>query len=345
MEGARNTTQKHIELLGQQTANFESSGGKMASHQDPYVVHRQVHHRLNKQIMEENNCKHDLIAVQDNFGTFENHIIEVMQQAMMTFNQLVGGQAARDQNIYSDMAMAVQRVPLDFEWVNFAVRNAHMLQDPGAPDRTMDSTPFPNQGHVSTKPLIEGTLSRKSRNKLSMAGFTAGYYVVTPSKFLHEFKDSDNFRNDPTPELSIYLPDAIIGATNGDKFNVKGKDSSKGFGSTFSGNAEIAFQAHSAADAEKWSEIIRNAAGATGPSSPGHISTNGGSSTGPNSPISPVLMDKGRVVSQPPTYTEGAPKGPLAIQTTGASSAHASAVSTPVGPHTPVTAIPFSEKK
>jgi hypothetical protein len=121
--------------------------------------------------------------------------------------------------------------------------------------------------HSSTRPLIEGSLERKSRNKLSF-GYQTGYYVVTPSKFLHEFKDSDVLRKDPTPELSIYLPDAVIGAPNGEKFNVKGKDRSKTFSSKLTGNAELAFKAHTAADAQRWFDVIRNVVGAAGPAEP-----------------------------------------------------------------------------
>lgn len=331
VEKARNTTQKHIELLGQQTANFESTGGKMHSHEDPYVVQRQVLYRLNKQVLEENNSRHDLISVQNNFSTFENHIIEVIQQALMAFNQLVGGQAQKNQQLYGDMLGAAQRVPLDFEWANFTVRNAHLLIDPSEPDRTVDAVRFPNEDHKSTKPLIEGTLSRKSRNKLSMAGYTTSYYVVTPSKFLHEFKDNDNFRTDPQPQISIYLPDAVIGATSGEKFNVKGKDVSKGIGSKLSGSSEIAFKAHTAEDAAKWSEIIRIAAGATGPSVPTTTSD-------PTSPVSPI-DEKKRIVSQPPGYTEGHPAttsaaAPAPIQTQGITGGQTVA--------TPTSAIPGS---
>lgn len=309
VEKARNTTQKHIELLGQHTASFESSFGRLDASNDPYVLQRGVFHRLNKQVLEENNNKHDLISVQNNFAQFENHVIEVMQQALMSFNQFVGAQMQKNQALYADMLGAAQRVPMDFEWVNFAVRNQHMLIDPNQPDRTVDAINFPNQDHQSTKPLIEGTLSRKSRNKLSMSGYTTGYYVVTPSKFLHGFKDNDNYRHDPIPELSIYLPDATIGATNGEKFNVKGKDVSKGIGSKLSGSAEIAFKAHTHADAQKWFEIISSTAGAA----PGKAY----GSSEPSSPISPGAEK--RIVSQPPTYSEESTSAhqPGAIQTSG----------------------------
>jgi hypothetical protein len=290
-----------------------------------------VFHRLNKQVLEENNNRHDLISVQNNFAQFEAHVIEVIQQAMMAFNQFVGGQAQKDQQLLADMLAAAQAVPPDFEWTRFNERSQAILIDPNAGDRTVDGINFPNQGHQSTKPLIEGTLERKSRNKLSMSGYSTGYYVVTPSKYLHEFKDNDNFRKDPTPELSIYLPDATIGATNNEKFNVKGKDVSKGFGSKLSGSSEIAFKAHTAADAAKWADVIRSVAGAA------PAGTMMGSE--PTSPISPTEK---RVVSQPPTYAENEPAAgastqrPAAIQTSGmrgGETVASPATATPVSAH------------
>lgn len=264
VDKARNTTQKHIEMLGQQTASFESTGGKMNPSDDPYVLHRGVLHRLHRQVIEENNHRNDLISVQANFQEFEAHVIQVVQQAMEAFNQFAGGQAEKTRALYADMLGAAQRVPPDFEWQAFTLRNAETLVNPNDPPRSVEAITFPNQEHSSTKPLIEGSLERKSRNKLSW-GTQAGYYVVTPSKFLHEFKDSDNVKKDPVPELSIYLPDATIGAPNGEKFSVKGKDKSKTMSSKLTGSSELQFIAHTAADAERWYEAIRKCAGAAGP--------------------------------------------------------------------------------
>ena len=264
VDKARNTTQKHIELLGQYTATFESSGGKVTPENDPYVVHRQILYHLNHQVLEENNHRNDLLAVQNNFQTFEAHVIGVMQQTMEAFNLYAGGQAEKTRALYSDMLGAAQRIPPDFEWQRFVQRNSEVLINPNDGPRSVDSVQFPNMGHPSTKPLIEGSLERKSRNKLSW-GYSTGYYVVTPSKFLHEFKDSDNLRKDPTPELSIYLPDAVIGTPVGEKFSVKGKDRSKSVSSKLTGHSELHFKAHTAADAQKWFAVISGVAGATGP--------------------------------------------------------------------------------
>ena len=263
IEKARNSTQKHIEVLGQHSASFESTGGKLQPTDDPYVLKRGVLHRLNKQIIAENNHSNDLLHVQDGFQAFEAHVVQVIQEVMEAFNQVAGGQAEKTRALYADMLGAAQRIPGDFEWKGFVHRNGQRLVNPNEPPRSLESVTFPNQDHPSTKPLIEGSLERKSRNKLSW-GTQSAYYIVTPAKYLHEFKDDDNLQHDPKPELSIYLPDAVIGVPNGDKFNVKGKDRGKSISSKLAGTSELSFKAHSPADAQKWFEAISVAAGSTG---------------------------------------------------------------------------------
>ncbi|KAI4233211.1 MAG: hypothetical protein L6R40_007134 [Gallowayella cf. fulva] len=302
VEKARNVTQKHIELLGQYTASFAASGtGKVDPSTDPYILQRGVNHRLNKQVIEENNNRHDLIEVQNSFSAFEAHVIQTFQQALQTFLQCVGGQHERQRAMYSDMVSTAQKIPLDFEFKGFVHRNNQLLVDPSAPKRSVSNISFPNQDHASTQPLIAGTLERKSRLK----GYSTGYYVVTRSKFLHEFKDDDDLRRDPTPELSLYLPDCTIGAVNGEKFNIKGKNASKGkVGAALAMSHELSFKAHSPADAEKWYSIIQEAAG--------------GSATYTNEPASPTSPVESRNVSgqqqQPAHYQE---KGVTPVQTSG----------------------------
>jgi len=287
VEVARHKTQKHIELLGQHTASFESTGGKASPHDDPYVVCRGVIHRLSHQVMEENNHRNDLIAVQTNFQVFEAHVIRTIQEAMEAFNAFAGGQAEKVRALHADMLKAAQQIPSDFEWKQFVGRNQHILINPSENPRSLDSIQFPNMDHPSTKPLIEGSLERKSRNKLSW-GYNTAYYVVTPSKFLHEFKDDDNLRKDPVPELSIYLPDAIIGSPSGEKFNIKGKDMSKHLSGKLSGTSELAFKAHSPAEAEKWFKIIRDVTGATASAVP----------LSPVGPPTPTLEQGGQLEGQ-----------------------------------------------
>jgi hypothetical protein len=358
VEKARNATQKYIELLGQRIASFESSGGKVPPAEDPYVIQRGVYHRLYKQVIEENNNRQDLISVQNNFAAFEHHIIEVIQQAMASFNQFVGGQAQRDQSMYADMLATVQRIPPDFEWKGFVNRYGNLLINPNDPPRKVENITFPNQNHKATQPLIEGTLERKSRNVLS-TGYSTGHYVVTPSGHLHEFKDNDNFRKDPVPELSIYLPDAVVGATNGPKINIKGKDLSKTLGGKLTGTSELAFKAHTPEDAEKWVEIIKMAAGmaatlpyTSAPTSPVDKRQTTMATTGGEKAGAPQRAASG--ATAPPQYIEGgeAAKPQQHVQTqgiTGGETVASPATATPVtaspATPTPVTATDKSAAK
>ncbi|KAF2123521.1 hypothetical protein P153DRAFT_380021 [Dothidotthia symphoricarpi CBS 119687] len=276
VDKSRALTQKHIELLGQHTATFESAGGKMTAADDPYILQRGVMHRLNKQVQEENNNRQDLISVQNSFAQFEAHIIQTIQHGMGQFMQVVHAQAEHTKAAYGDMVGTTQRVPLDFEWNGFIQRNNNVLIDPAAPARTLSSITFPNQNHRATQPLIAGSLSRKGK---IMRSYDTNYYVVTPSKFLHEFKTDDDFAKDPVPENSFYLPDCVVGAVSGAKFNVKGKDVSKGkLGSTFSMSHELQFKAHTPEAAAQWGEIIRQAAG--------HVTADLPDSSLPTSPVS-----------------------------------------------------------
>ena len=278
VEKVRNNTQKHIELLGQYTAAFESTGGKLAPTEDPYVIQRELLHGLSKQVLEENNYREDLISIQSNFQHFEEHVMGTIQQAMEAFNSHAGGQAEKTRQVMADMTSTAQKIPLDAEWKAFVAKSQDILIRPGERPRIIGAITFPNQNHPSTKPLIEGSLERKSRMKISF-GYNSNYYVVSPSKYLHEFKESDNFQRDPQPELSIYLPDATLGAPKGEKFEVKGKDLSKKMSSRLTGSGELYFKAQSADDAKKWFEAIKAAAeGAPVHSTPA-------SPTLPNSPV------------------------------------------------------------
>ena len=261
IDNARNSSQKHIELLGTHAGNFDSRGGHVPAHHDPYIIQRQIHYRLNKQIIEENNHRNDILTVQNDYAQFEGHIVQTIQAAFSSFNQIMGSQADRHKAMFDDITTTTQQMPLDFEWNGFVRRYDNVLVNPNAPVRSMSNISFPNQGHRATKPLIEGSLERKSRGMGALKGYSPGYYSVTPAGYLHEFKDDDDFRKDPTPEHSLFLPDCVVGAVDGTKFQIKGKSVAGGkLGSKMSITSDYQFKAHTAGDAEKWREIIASQA-------------------------------------------------------------------------------------
>ena len=309
-------TQKYIELLGQHTASVSASGGKIEASNDPYVLQREVNYHLGKQILEENNNREDLIAIQNSFQTFEGHVVQTIQQALAAFQQYLGSQSEQQRAMYSDMAATAQRIPLDFEFRGFVKRNNQLLIDPSAPKRSLSNISFPNQNHASTQPLIAGTLERKSRAVIK--GWSTHYFAVTPSKFLHQFKDDDDFRNDPTPELSLYLPECTIGGLSGDKFNVKGKDASKGkVGGALAMAHELSFRARTPEDASRWWTIISQAAGAN------NVTND------PPSPVSPVESCNVSGQQAPPQYQDQRNVAPVHTQGLPADQGVPSAGATP----------------
>lgn len=259
VDKARQTSQKHIEQLGQHTAAFESTGGKISAHEDPYVLQRGVYHRLNKQIIEENNNRNDIIAVQNSFAQFEAHILTTIQNGLTQFNQVVGTQAEQTRTHYGNMTSTASQIAPDHEWNGFVQRNNQVLIDPNAPPRTMSNITFPNQNHRATEPVVAGSLEKKGK---LLKKYESSFWVITPSKYMHEFKTDDDFAKDPVPETSLYLPDCMIGSLDGQKFMVKGKDSSgSSFGNKLAMAHEYAFKAHTPQDANTWYEALRAATG------------------------------------------------------------------------------------
>jgi hypothetical protein len=276
---ARAVTTKHVEMLGHHAATLDAvAWNKIEPNHDPYVLRRLVNHKLNKQIIEENNNRQDTIAVQNSFQDFEAHVVQTVQTVISQFILIVGGQTDRQRAMYADMQAATSNIPAEFEWINFMNRNETVLIDPDSPPRLFANATFPNQDHTSTKALIEGSLERKSRTLIR--GYQNGYYVVTLARYLHEFKDNDDFQKEPSPELSLYLPDCIIGGLDGVAFKVKGKDVSNGkVGNAFQTSTELSFKAHTSSDAQKWWKVIKDAIGA-----PGGVHSGA-------TPISPIATD------------------------------------------------------
>ncbi|KAA8910036.1 hypothetical protein FN846DRAFT_940364 [Sphaerosporella brunnea] len=305
VQKTRNSTQAQIELLGQHAAACDSlggasaggheaghlklhhttTGGKPKPDNDPFLLKKSVLQRLAKQVIEENAQRQDLIGVQNHAGEFEAKIVQTVQQAIAVFNQTMHAQAELQKQLYSDTIEKCNAIPPDFEWLNFLSRNGDTLIDPASPKRTVEGIRFPNENHSSTKPLKEGALQRKGK---IMRSYNQAYYVLTPSKYLHEFKDLDHLNREAQPEMSLYLPECAIGALSKEgKFQVSGKDA----GSMLSTKHDFAFKANNYAEGQQWHEAISRCAGVNTNQSP--VST----------PSVATAVETGTTTAAPPAYT------------------------------------------
>lgn len=274
---ARNSTQAHLELLGQHASAFDSASGvSPSSHTaglhvhttstarpkpdfDPFLLKKGVIYRLHKQITDENAQQADLLGVQTHFKQFEEHILQTIQQGLLTFDQTMAMQSEKEKSLYADILSKSVALPADFEWSSFTSRYSHVLVSPHTPKRELAKITFPNESHPSTTPLIEGALQRKGK---IMRSYNSAYYVITPTKYLHEFKDPDNktYAKEYEPEMSLYLPECTIGALKEGKFTVQGKDAGSAL-KGLSSKHEFAFKAGSAAEGARWHEVIGRCAG------------------------------------------------------------------------------------
>jgi hypothetical protein len=152
-------------------------------------------------------------------------------------------------------------VPPQKEWKYFESREPSLLKSDQKP-RDPSNVQFPFSDHATTKPVLADTLNRKST---MLKRTQSAYYVLTPSGYLHEYKDSDPVAN-PEAGLSLRLADCELSesptATGKIGFSIKGKDAGKKFGGM---THEYPFRFDSLEKATKWYEgISRFVAGGAG---------------------------------------------------------------------------------
>lgn len=256
VEKARRATLKHIALLAQSTVSYDATtGNKIEPYHDPYLLHRGIKYRLDRQAMKEHEDRQDNLEMQGSFLWFEMHVLLTVQCALAKLFEHMGGQLDHQRTMYGDILGTAQLILPELEWMSFVERKNATLPYPRSLPRSLASTMFPNKDHPATEPIIEGDLERHSHGITK--NYNTGHYVITPAGYLHGFSHNDNPYHKPAPNLSLYLPNCIINAVNGINFSVKGVDvSSRKIGNPFHVTTEFSFSAHSTDDAERWCSAI-----------------------------------------------------------------------------------------
>src|SRR5271168_4662211 len=140
-------------------------------------------------------------------------------------------------------------MPPEKEWDAFCAREPSLLPADHKP-RDAASLTFPFHDHHLVKPLMEGSLARKST---LLKRRTAAHYVLTPSGFLLEYKDKDVLQN-PDPNMSLKLSDCELGnppSRSGKAgFTIRGKNAGK---TLISGNThDYVFVTDNKEQANEW---------------------------------------------------------------------------------------------
>lgn len=167
---------------------------------------------------------------------------------------------------------AITQPEPELEWNEYAKRSGHLIPE-SVTMRDAAKITFPGQHDETTKPIKAGYLERKKRYTKN---YREGYYVLSPSGYLHEHKSSDPAKHGE-PEMSIFLPNCSIGvpAPEGSKtfkWHIEGNTSSSG-GNHIStlkkmkktlhiGRKDIAFsfKARTYAEMTQWWELLQHPA-------------------------------------------------------------------------------------
>ncbi|GAA6060981.1 hypothetical protein JCM10212_000667 [Sporobolomyces blumeae] len=208
VEHEREVSVKHLTELQHGIDTFENSSTQMLPQKDPYLSHSLVANQLKKQVHKENDLQAALIRFQQQQAEFEEGIVKSIQSACRLYEEARQTHVEEISELHTTIASALQRVDPRAEWEHYISQETTALIDPNTPSRSISAITFPGLNHASTKPIREGYLERKKRFTKK---YTEGYYVLTPSGYLHERK-SPNPADTTEPGFSLFLPECSLSA-------------------------------------------------------------------------------------------------------------------------------------
>lgn len=328
-----------ISHLAQGIAHSKSNPHALTAKDDPVLVHRQVEVQLKDQLNFENSLTRIMIEYQKKAFEVEKRINIDIQTAVKEFESARTKAEEATNKEWKTIHNLITQLEPDLEWNEFAQRSGHLIPEDIAM-RDPTKIVFPGQNDETTKPVKIGFLERKKR---FTKNYKEGYYVLTPSGYLHEHKSSDPTKHGE-PEMSIFLPNCILGPTapvgaKSFKWHVEGKRNTSGGhhvgslrkvrNSLHIGRKEIAFsfKARTHAEMMQWWELMQHPAKAS------YKAATLRSSLAPGAAVTAVQeigLDKSpaHVETTPPTITRK-PTAVLSDEESGGSSDEEESPDTP----------------
>ncbi|BFZ56356.1 phosphatidylinositol 4,5-bisphosphate-binding protein [Savitreella phatthalungensis] len=189
-------------------ADWESNSGKVDVAKDPFLVDLDTRKILRKQLAEEQYLRGSLTNLQRSAQFLEQEVVTVVRRALQQYNELVSREAAELAGMSHTIDQGIEHGQLNSEWQLFAQQQTRdgLFLAPTSQARALESQTYAGKNHPSTTPVFDAWLERKSGR---LSGYSTAFYIVTPSRFLHEFKSND-LRTDSEPTFSLYLPDCSI---------------------------------------------------------------------------------------------------------------------------------------
>ncbi|RKP07178.1 hypothetical protein THASP1DRAFT_24625 [Thamnocephalis sphaerospora] len=184
---------------------------------DPWLTKLEVQYCLSKQFAKENRYQQALVSFQQSLAAFETSAVQTITAAVNTYNDWrlkdLHAQITRLKQVHS----VTERQDRDKEHSHFIERHAGHLPTANTPLRSLATATFPRMDDPGAIAARIGRIEKKGgllnqwreyRAVLSAAGYV---HIFPVSSGLGADAQTD-FTQQPTPELSIYLPHCTIGA-------------------------------------------------------------------------------------------------------------------------------------
>lgn len=218
---------------------------------DPFIQARYANFRLKEKIASEQQSLDQVKSDEEHLGLFEASVVRDLQSVFAALSEIMGNHFDEQKRMFAEVTATAQVIPENFEWEQFFQRNNTTLINKDTQTPSPGEIGSPEWEHP-TNPAIDGFLERKH----TLKGYSEHYYVVTFSKYLHQFSSQATKDDSSSPELSLYLPHCELHKVDGAKFNLKGKNRAGGI---MSMSHDIQFKCANPGQSEKWVEILRNA--------------------------------------------------------------------------------------
>ena len=204
-----------ILALQESIAEWESNAGTVDLKHDPFLVDLHARKALRHSLSEEQYLHDSQLNLQESAKSLEKTVVDAIKRALEQYNQSVSREAAELAGMAQRIDASIHQGQLEREWPGFAQRqtaNGQFLPL-GSKSRTIESQTWQGKDHPSTTPLWDRWLENKTGR---LGGYSTAFYIVSPSRFLHEFKSND-LREYTEPSFSLYLPDCSIVSVSKEK--------------------------------------------------------------------------------------------------------------------------------
>lgn len=283
----RDISAKACQTLDANVQEFDRgnlSKNRLDYKKDPYLIKKTLLKDAVLQIRAENKRIEFLANAEESLRSNEARFLNELKRIFALLTQLIGTLYGNSINSAGNLNNILTSIPDNLEWNNFLQKNSNFLVTAGEQNeltslnnlslndksdanvvisnsykRQITNITFRNNDHLSTRPLLEGVLSRKETTLGIAKKYISYYFAISPAGYFYGFPTRSI--DSTQPNLILYIPDCETKNMHNDfKFSLRGKDISSSVGALKLKKTYV-FKASSENDFDTWWKVISSRIG------------------------------------------------------------------------------------